>query len=57
MSLFPHAVFLVREPRVTPDILHILHILEYGCQSIHAQTIITFVFQEQTVTRASMPKP
>ena len=24
---------------------------------IHAQTIITFVFLEHTVTRASMPKP
>ena len=29
----------------------------YGYQSIHAETIITFVFQEHTVTRASMPKP
>ena len=29
----------------------------YGDQSIHAQTIIPFVFQEHTVTRASMPKP
>ena len=29
----------------------------YGYQSIHARTIITFVFQEHTVTRASMPKP
>ena len=29
----------------------------YGSQSIHAQTIITFVFQEHTGLRASMPKP
>ena len=29
----------------------------YGDQSIHAQTIIPFVFQEHMVTRASMPKP
>ena len=29
----------------------------YGDQSIHAQTIIPFVSQEHTVTRASMPKP
>ena len=28
----------------------------YGDQSIHAQIIIPFVFQEHTVTRASMPK-
>ena len=29
----------------------------YNYQSIHAQTIITFVFREHTITRASMPKP
>ena len=29
----------------------------YAHQSIHAQTIIPFVFQEHTLTRASMPKP
>ena len=29
----------------------------YAHQRIHAQTIITFVFQEQSITRASMPKP
>ena len=29
----------------------------YGSQSIHAQTIITFVLQEHAITRASMPKP
>ena len=29
----------------------------YGDQSLHAQTIIPFVFQGHTVTRASMPKP
>ena len=29
----------------------------YGDQSIHAQTIIPFVFQEQMLIRASMPKP
>ena len=28
----------------------------YGDQSIHAQTIVPFVFQEQTVTKASMFK-
>ena len=26
-------------------------------QSIHAQTTIPFVFQEHTMTRASMPRP
>ena len=30
---------------------------EYAHQSIHAQTIIPFVFQEHMLTRASMPKP
>ena len=29
----------------------------YGHQSIHSQTIIPFVFRENTVTRASIPKP
>ena len=29
----------------------------YDDQSIHAQTIISFVFPEHTMTRASMPKP
>ena len=29
----------------------------YAHQSIHAQTIISFVFQEHKLTRASMPKP
>ena len=29
----------------------------YDYQSIHAQTIITFMFREHTITRASMPKP
>ena len=29
----------------------------YGHQGILAETIIPFVFQEHTVTRASMPKP
>ena len=29
----------------------------YGHQSIHAKTIIPFVFLEHWVTRASMPKP
>ena len=29
----------------------------YADQSIHAQTIIAFVFREHTITRASMPKP
>ena len=29
----------------------------YDYQSIHAQTIITFVFRKHTITRASMPKP
>ena len=29
----------------------------YSDQSTHAQTILPFVFQEHTVTRASMPKP
>ena len=29
----------------------------YADQSLAAQTIIPFVFQEHTVTRASMPKP
>ena len=28
----------------------------YACQSAHAQTMITFVFREHTVARASMPK-
>ena len=35
----------VRAPRTFAD------------QSIHAQTIITFVFQEHSITRAAMPKP
>ena len=29
----------------------------YDYQSIHAKTIFPFVFQEYTITRASMPKP
>ena len=29
----------------------------YANQSIHAQTIIPLMFQEHTLTRASMPKP
>ena len=29
----------------------------YADQSIHAQTIIPFVYQEHTLTRASMPEP
>ena len=29
----------------------------YDDQGIHAQTIISFVFPEPTMTRASMPKP
>ena len=29
----------------------------YAHQRIHAQSLITFVFQEQSITRASMPKP
>ena len=29
----------------------------YDDQSIHGKTIITFVFLEHTMTRASMPKP
>ena len=29
----------------------------YTHQRIHAQSIITLVFQEQSITRASMPKP
>ena len=29
----------------------------YGCQCAHAQTMITFVFQEHTVANAPMPKP
>ena len=31
--------------------------IAHANQSIHAQTIIPFVFQEHTLTRASMPKP
>ena len=29
----------------------------YAHQRVHAQSIITFVFREQSITRASMPKP
>ena len=39
----------VQPPPCSKSILHI--------SSVHAQTIITFVFQEHTLTRASMPKP
>ena len=40
-----------------PNHNHIRVPRAYADQSIHAQTMITFVFQEHTVTRASMPKP
>ena len=55
--LHQHPVCRTCEQHPCPNHNNVRASREYGDQSIHAQTIITFVFQEHTLTRASMPKP
>ena len=42
--------------QLLPNLISIRVPRAYAHQRIHAQSIITFVFQEQSITRASMPK-
>ena len=43
--------------QLLPNLISLRVPRAYAHQRIHAQSIITFVFQEQSITRASMPKP
>ena len=51
-SLAPWVTFLTS---ITQPYVRVSRAYDY--ESIHAQTITTFVFLEQTVTRASMTQP
>ena len=50
------AAYDFHEIMLGPVSLHVLQ-KHHAHQSIHALTIIPFVFQRHTLTRASMPKP
>ena len=48
----------VRVPRaIDHQSIHAKTIVTFVFQSIHAKTIVTFVFQERSITRAFLPKP